>query len=117
MKQPMRFSDAVRTCSLALAATGIVLAAALMVSQAQASVPLADNGVTLVSLSVSNPQPYLAHDWDSEAGNKNGRSSAVFPFAPDKSGQMKELAPATMPPNSETVYSEPLSCHPGCKRA
>lgn len=122
MKQPMRFPDAVRTCSLAMAATVIFLAAVLMVPQAQASRPLANSGVTLVSLGVGNPQPYLARDWGDEAGNKTGRS-AVFPpvqqqITPGQSGQLNNPAPATVVPlHRETVLSEPLNCHPGCKLA
>lgn len=121
MKQRMQIPGAARAYSVACMATGMLLAGGLMVQQANASLPLAGSAITLVSLSVSNARPYLAHDWGDEA-EKNGRS-IVFPplqqhITPGQSGQLNNPAPATTTPlNGETVYSESLSCHPGCKRA
>lgn len=121
MKQRMQIPGAVRAYSLAFMATGMVLAGALMVQQAKASLTLADSGIMLVSLSVSNARPYQAHDWGDKT-DKNGRS-VVFPpvqqhNTPGQSGQLNNPAPGTvLPLNRGTVYSEPLSCHPGCKLA
>lgn len=60
-----------------------------------------DGAVKLVNLSVSSPLPYLVHDWADEAAENNTGSSSA----------------TVLPLNGEAVYSEPLSCHPGCKRA